>query len=670
MTDMTPLTLPTPTGTAPARATQSPFARLLRRPLAATALAVFVLIVAACLAAPWLTSYEPNATDLAASLQDPSWAHPLGTDQLGRDTLTRLLYGGRPSLLYAAVVAGVALLVGVPLGLVAGYLGGWTDRVVTMISDIGLAIPVMVMVIVVLSVFQDYFIVAMVILGLLLVPSVVRNIRGPVLAVRRELFVDAAMVAGLPSRQIIFRHVLPRVLGPVLVQAALISAMGMLFTVGLAYLGFGPQPPDPTWGSMVSEASQVLATSSWLLVFSGGVVGLVILCLGLLGDAIRDVTVESWTGETSAASRRRLRRKGPASPPPGATKGVTVSTPESTPDSATASAALLSVRGLTVTFERHGREVTVASNVDFSIEAGETVGLVGESGCGKTSVARSIVRLLASGGRVTAGDVSFDGRSVLGLTDRELTSYRGGCVSYIAQEPMTALDPTMRVGTLLQEVIRAHDPVPRAEARQRALELLETVRIPDPAQVARRYPHELSGGMAQRVGIARAIAAQPRLLIADEPTTALDVTVQSEILDLLRSLQRDRGMAILLVSHDWGVVAQLCERAMVMYAGELVEQGPATRLLTAPAHPYSTALLACRPSSLTDDDLPLPAISGSVPAPGSWPHGCRFAERCPHRVEACSTVPVAFERLEAGHESRCLRTHDLLASRNEAGTHA
>ena len=623
----------------------------MRRPLAAAALVLFALIVVACVAAPLIAPYAPNATDFSNSLASPGFAHLLGTDQLGRDTLSRLLYGGRPSLLYAAVVTGVAVVAGVPLGLLAGYVGHRTDRAIMALTDIGLAIPVVVVVIVVLSVFNNYFAIAMVALGLLLVPPIVRNVRGPVLAIRHELFVDAAVVAGLSPRQIITRHILPRVMGPVLVQAALAAALALQFTIGLAYLGFGVQAPNATWGSMIADGAQVLGTNSWLLLSSGAVVGVVVLCIGILGDTIRDITVESWAIQSPGrGSRGSTKAKHRA-------RGTAADT-----------AALLSVSGLSIMFEQRGREVLAASDVTFMIHAGETVGLVGESGCGKTSVARSIIRLLNGSGRVAAGDIQFDGRSILDFAGRELTGYRGGSVSYISQEPMRALDPSVRVGKQIEEVLRVHNSkMSRREARRRAIELLETARLPDGEAVARRYPHEISGGMAQRVAIARAIAARPSLLIADEPTTALDVTVQAEILALLRALQQETGMAILLVSHDWDVVSELCSRALVMYAGEIVEEGPVDELLAAPAHPYTQGLLASRPSSRTDRRLPLPAIRGSVPQPGQWPQACRFADRCPLRTESCMSGPVSIESVGSDRRSRCLRTSEVLAAREELG---
>jgi peptide/nickel transport system permease protein len=519
------------------------------------------------------------------------------------------------------------------------------------VIDVGMAIPAMVVILIVLSVFSNDFDIAMVALGILLVPPFVRNIRGAVVAVRGELFIDAARVAGLSRLRIVFRHVLPRVSGPVLVQATLLAAISVLFTSGLGYLGFGVQPPNPSWGTMVGDAQQVINESSWPLVAAGGIVGITVLCLGLLGDAIRDVSVEVWTGPV-ARSRKRI---GLASSAVAADQETDAGQPNTE--------AVLSVRGLRIAYPRGEAGVLVAQDVDFDIYPGEAIGLIGESGCGKTSVARAVIRLLRGGGEIVAGQILFDGRDVLALDAEELRRFRGGEVGYISQEPQVSLDPTFTVGALLREAIRAHGKMRRAAARARAIELVEMVRLPEPARILGLYPHELSGGMAQRVSIARALAGKPRLLIADEPTTALDVTLQSEILGLLRSLQQETGMALLLVSHDCWVIAELCQRVLVMYAGEVVEQAPVDALFDRPAHPYSERLLRSDPGSVTDDEQPLPTIPGTVPPPEDWPSSCHFRERCDHARAACAAAPVALVALPGDRESRCIFAHELHAQR-------
>jgi peptide/nickel transport system permease protein len=606
-------------------------AGLRKRPLALTAIAVLALIVVACLVAPLLAPSGPDAQDLMNTLHGPSASHWLGTDELGRDILSRLLYGGRATLAESALVLVITLGIGVPLGLLAGFIGGWTDRVIMYLADIGLALPVIVLVLLVVAIFNGNLQAAMIGLGVLLVPPLTRVVRAAALTVRNELYVDAARVSGVPSARIIVRHVLPRVRGTVITQATLIAAIAVLFTTGLAYLGFGPTPPNPSWGGMIAEAGQTLPHSPWLLIAAGGITGITILCLGLAGDGLRDITTGAWTGQAEPARRR-----------PPARAAAPANAPES--------GALLSLRGLTISYG----SVAVVSDLDLDLRPGEITGLVGESGCGKTSVARAILGLLR-GGQVSSGTIWSDGEDVTHLSGARARRYRGGEVAFIAQEPVASLDPTCRVGHLVAQAVRFHSPVSPARARERVRELFEMVQLPDPDQIARRYPHELSGGMAQRVAIARALAGDPRLLIADEPTTALDVTLQAEILGLLRSLQRQTGMTVLIVSHDWQVVESICDRVVVMYAGQIVESSPAALMLESASHPYTRLLLAASPARAPTGARSLPVIAGSVPSPADWPVTCRFENRCPHAADACRSAPVPLSAAGADRMVRCVQ---------------
>ncbi|AWB90324.1 dipeptide/oligopeptide/nickel ABC transporter permease/ATP-binding protein [Salinibacterium hongtaonis] len=614
---------------------RGPFSRLMRRPLAVAAASVLFVIIGACLMAPFLPIPGPNEINLVRSLAGPSPEHLLGTDQLGRDLLSRLLFGGIPSFGYAGIVLFVSLALGIPLGICAGYLGGWWDRAIATIADIGLAMPVLIMTIVILSVFDGLFWVAMALLGVLMCPPVIRNVRGAVIAVRHENFVDAARVAGLSPVRIMATHILARIVGPLLVQATLIAALGISFTVGLAFLGFGPQPPDPTWGGMIQDAVLVLSRSQWPMFVAGVVLAISVLALTVLGDTVREATVDPWTG----VSRRRRKTEPSLPVEPGS--------------------ALVAVRDLKVEYSAGGRDVLVVDGVSFDIGPGEAVGLVGESGCGKSTVARAIARILPAAGRTVGGGVRFRDQAVLDLEGKPLQSYRGGSVAYVFQDPMGTLEPSMRVGDLLAHIVRLNHRVSRAEAKARALELLRRVQIADAEVVGRRYPHELSGGLAQRVAIARAIAGEPALLIADEPTTALDASIRLGILDLLRSLQRETGMALLIVSHDWDVVDYLCDRAIVMYAGQITESGRLEDLLVNSAHPYTHALLECRPKADSDRSKPLPSIAGQVAAPGSHRAACRFSDRCPIAKPVCTQSHIPLVQVGVDQQSRCLFAEEL-----------
>jgi peptide/nickel transport system permease protein len=528
----------------------------------------------------------------------------------------------------------------VPLGLAAGFVGGWSDRVVTWVADLGLALPAIILILVVLSIFPQSMLAGMVTLGVLNAPGLMRVVRSTVLPVKEELYIAAAQVSGLSRVYIVGRHVLPRIAGPVIVLASLLAAAALLVQTGLAFLGVLVAPPAPSWGGMVADGATAMVLQPWLIWPPGVVITLTVLALGLLGDVVRDASTEIW----AAPAGRRA---------PKARSEAVLALAEPVSD------VLLAVEGLHVAFASpRGGELRVVQDVTFDIRAGQAVGLVGESGCGKSATAMSIPGLLPGTGHIQSGRILFDGVDLASLPESRLRGVRGKKIGVISQEPLIGLNPAFRVGWQLEEVVRRHHPLSRREVRRRVVELLASVHLPDPAAVAGRYPHELSGGMAQRVAIARALAGEPKLLIADEPTTALDVTVQGDILELLRELQRDRQMAILLVTHDWGVVADICDHAVVMYAGEVVERAEVTAMFTAPLHPYTEALLASNPHN-APEEAALPSIPGVVPQPARWPAGCHFHPRCGYATAACSADPVPLVRPAREHETRCIHYQEL-----------
>ncbi|UCE01790.1 MAG: ABC transporter ATP-binding protein [Candidatus Latescibacterota bacterium] len=315
-------------------------------------------------------------------------------------------------------------------------------------------------------------------------------------------------------------------------------------------------------------------------------------------------------------------------------------------------APLLEIRELTTEFETPSGVARAVDGATLEVRRGEIVGLVGESGCGKSVTALSILGLLPHPGRVVAGEIRFDGRSLLNLDSESMRSLRGREIAMVFQEPASALNPVFSCGEQIAEVLRTHRRMKHPQARARAVELLTRVRFPDPARLADRYPHELSGGMCQRVMLAMALACGPKLLVADEPTTALDVTVQAQILDLILELQRDTGMAVLLITHDLGVVAQVATRVAVMYAGRVVEAGARDALFETPQHPYTSGLLRSRPR-LSGGPQRLDAIPGALPDPTRLPGNCRFFDRCPRRVERCRLEDPPPRRVRASHEVRC-----------------
>ncbi len=314
--------------------------------------------------------------------------------------------------------------------------------------------------------------------------------------------------------------------------------------------------------------------------------------------------------------------------------------------------ALLEIAGLTVRFPVGDLDVPVVDSVGLTIARGEVLALVGESGCGKSMTALSVMRLVPKPGRISAGSVKFEGRELLELPVAAMRHVRGAEIAMIFQEPMTSLNPVIRVGDQVVEAIRLHESVTRGAALDRCRELFARVGIPDPDARVRSYPHELSGGLKQRVMIAMALSTRPKLLIADEPTTALDVTIQAQILRVLRDLQREFGMAVLLITHDFGIVNELADRVAVMYAGRIIETAPRKTILTAARHPYTRGLLRSMPA-LAPRGQRLPEIAGVVPSPAAWPAGCRFSTRCDEVFERCLREVPGPTVMGEGHHACC-----------------
>ena len=351
------------------------------------------------------------------------------------------------------------------------------------------------------------------------------------------------------------------------------------------------------------------------------------------------------------------------------TKRVAVAPAESshpTVDDPNAEEIVLSVRDMDVEFPGDGGEISeILNGVSFEVRAGETLGVVGESGSGKSMTMLSALGLTPAPGRMTRGSVQLDGRDVTNLRESEWQQIRGKDVGVIFQEPIAVLNPAITVGKQIMEPLRLHLGMNKAEARKKAGELLAEVRVPDPERRLDQYPHEFSGGMAQRVGIAIALACEPKLLIADEPSTALDVTVQGQILDLLAEIQERHNMAVILITHDLGVIAEAADRVLVMYGGQVVETAAAEDVFFHPKHPYSKALLDTMPQS-HDGVGDLPTIEGMVPSPSAWPGGCRFAPRCDFATEVCTSAMPPLEAVD-GDLVRCVRANEITVGTRARG---
>lgn len=617
------------------------FRSLIRRPLAAISLIVLTLVFGASIFAPVLAPFDPNEADFLAAMEAPSKLHPLGTDALGRDILSRLLHSGIALLGFVAIASAVSAVVGIPAGLIAGLRGGRLDALIGRISDLVQAVPGIMVFLTVLAVFQQNMNAAMVALGVLAAPGLMRVVRAATLAVRSETYVTAARVSGLTDMQIALRHILPRIMGPVAVNLSLLAATALLATTGLNFIGLGVRPPDPTWGSMIAEAASVMAESYHMLISTGSVLVIAVLAFVLLGDALRDHTAEAWGG---VGANHKSNAPLPA--------------PKGAPRQDAATGALVEVANMSIGLPSPGAPtgwMRLVDDVSFTINPGECVGLVGESGCGKSLTGLGLLGLLPSSLRHMDGQIWYEGRNLTDVSASERASLRGNSIAFISQEPMVALDPLFTVGSQLSELIGVHEPkLSRRARKERALELLKRVQIRNADEVLDRYPGQLSGGMAQRVCIALALSGRPKLIVADEPTTALDVTVQAEIVRLLKELQQDTGLALLLITHDWSVVSAICDRAIVMYAGHIVETASTTDLIAEPRHPYAQGLLASNPH-LTEPGQPIPAIAGTVPPPTEWPDHCRFAARCTQVQDICKAGAIELRPCGTDHAARCVQ---------------
>nr|WP_325252111.1 dipeptide/oligopeptide/nickel ABC transporter permease/ATP-binding protein [Amylibacter sp.] len=585
---------------------------------------VLATLILCALFAEWLVPYDPLQQDLIGALQGPSAAHWLGTDDLGRDVLSRMIFGSRIAVVAAVEATGLAVLIGVPIGLFIGYRGGWWDWITMRLVEAIVSIPGIMVAIVIIAILGTGLHRAMFALGILYSTSFLRLTRSIVLAEREEVYVKSARVIGASSSRILVRHIFLNIAPPLIVQVTLTVGAVLLAEAGLSFIGIGVQPPQASWGTMLNTAAAYMELNPFLAVPPGLAIVVTVLAVNLLGDVLRDSIGQGI--------------RTPSAPTPVGAARVASAT--SAPLYAQDSDALL-VNGLEVMISpKGGAEVPVVTDMSFRIAKGETLGLVGESGSGKTVTGLALMGLIGAGGRITSGSVTLDGTDLMQLSRSELEQARGNDVAMVFQDPTTSLNPAYTVGNQISEVLRVKQGLSRRAAWDRTVELIDRVGIPRAAEKARAFPHELSGGMAQRIAIARALSGSPKLLIADEPTTALDVTVQQEILDLFRDLQDDFGMAMLFVTHDLAVAADVCDRIAVMYCGEIVETAGVDDLFAGPKHPYTAGLLSAMPHGASGTP-PLPVIRGSVPTPGHWPAGCRFAARCSYATAACSQpVPL------------------------------
>ncbi len=585
---------------------------------------VLVVLVVCALCANWIAPYDPLQQDLIHALQGPSAAHWLGTDDLGRDVLSRLIIGCRIAIIAAAEATSIAIVLGVPLGLFIGYRGGWWDWIVMRIVEAIMSIPGIMVAIVIIAILGTGLHRAMIALGILFSTSFLRLARGVVLAEREEVYVKSARVVGASDGRILLRHIFPNIAPPLIVQVTLTVGAVLLAEAGLSFIGLGVQPPNASWGTMLNTAASYMELDWFLAIPPGIAIVLTVLSVNLLGDVLRDSI-----GRGIAVRRTRQCRS------PGSMPRKTEPARRRLPLACQRRRRPARRRPAGCRLDEDGGEVPVLTDLSFSIAKGETLGLVGESGSGKTITGLAILGLIGAAGRSTHGTITLNGIELALVGEKQMQTVRGNEVAMVFQDPTTSLNPAFTVGDQIAEVLRTKTGLSQKDAWARAIELIDRVGIPPPAERAKAYPHELSGGMAQRIAIARALSCNPKLLIADEPTTALDVTVQQEILDLFRDLQQEFGMAILFVTHDLAVAADICDRIAVMYAGEIVEVAPVDELFARPRHPYTARPAGGEPARERAAIRRCRRSGEPCRGQGRGRQGCRFSDRCAFTQEKC-----------------------------------
>ena len=588
---------------------------VLRTPLGVTATALTLGVVVLAVVAPIVWTDEANAVDTSDFLAGPSGDHWAGTDNLGRDIFFRTLVATRLSVELALAATVIAVVVGLVLGAAAFLLGRRLGRLVSAGINIAVAFPGILLALFFAVVFGVGATGAVLAIGLAGAPAFGRLVQTLVAGVAARDYVSAAQVAGVGRLRILLRHVLPNIAEPLVVNATIGAGSALLAFAGLSFLGLGVQQPQYDWGRLLFDGIGSIYVNAAAALAPGGAVLLAGLAFNLFGESVaKALGVGVIAGIRLPSTRRAM-----------------VDGAESVADAGTGRDPdlVLDVRDLAITFPGPHGPVRPVRGLSFAVRRGEALGIVGESGSGKSLTALAVSRLVDEDGSVTASRLELLGHDLQALDTSAHRRMLGTSLAMVFQDPMTSFNPTKRIGRQLAEVGTTHLGMNRREAMDRAVERLDAVRIADAAERARRYPHEFSGGMRQRAMIGMGLMGTPALIVADEPTTALDVTVQQQVLDLLAAIRDADDVALMLISHDVTVVGEVCDRVLVMYAGRIVEELPAAELSSGALHPYTRALVAAVPDMETDRDAPLATIPGRPVDPADVPPGCAYAARCP-----------------------------------------
>ncbi|WP_423494558.1 dipeptide/oligopeptide/nickel ABC transporter permease/ATP-binding protein [Microbacterium esteraromaticum] len=629
-------------------------------------IAILAIIALAAVFAPLVTAYDPLAS--GSPVQPPSADHIFGTDRQGRDIFSRLVYGARYSLVIGLGATLVALAVASVLGTIAATAPKWVSETLMRVMDVIMSFPGIALAAVFVAVFGKSLPVLVLTIAFLYVPQLTRIVRANVLDQYGEDYVSSVRVMGARTPRIIIKHVARNAMAPVLVFATVLVADAIVFEASLSFLQAGVPDPEPSWGNVIAAGRNLLMSGAWWATFFPGILIMItVLCLNILSEGLTDAMVSprarKITADAAGTEESTTALEHAAFDDthvvPTVDTSVNLSVPSGVPEPRSPQTAvvplaerladlrtrelartdrlvytgddapLLEVQDLCISFPRHG-DVDVVDHVSFTVRPGETMSLVGESGCGKSITSLAIMGLLDPKANIR-GRIMFDGEDLLQMAPERRNALRGHDIAMIYQDALSSLNPAMLIRSQMKQLTR------RGGTRT-AEELLELVGL-DPKRTLASYPHELSGGQRQRVLIAMALTRDPRLVIADEPTTALDVTVQAQVVELLMRLQRELGFAMIFVSHDLALVAELTHRVTVMYAGQVVEQGTTREVLTQPVHEYTQGLLGAVLSIEAGSDR-LHQVSGVVPSPRDFPRGDRFAPRSSDPARYAGVTPV------------------------------
>ncbi len=555
------------------------FSRIIRNKLALLGSIMLFMLLILIMITPFLNLNDPNSINTSDRFSLPlTNNYLLGADHLGRDILSRVMWGTRLSLAVGFSAALIAAILGTFIGIIAGYFGGFFDNILMRSVDVLMAFPYVLLALAIVAVMGPGLFNSLVAVAIVNIPFFARNVRGISLAYANSDFMIAAKISGRGTFSCIIFELLPNLMPTIIVAFSTTIGWMILETAGLSFLGLGSQPPQADLGSMLGEGRASLIVHSHNSLVPGLMILFIVMGFNLFGDGIRDALDPKLSHGKLGRSKALTDLK----------KNYVFQE--------LSSKSFLEVKNLSTKFIRNNKEIKAISNINFSLQKGECLAIVGESGSGKSVTALSITRLVASPpGVITEGLINYKGSDLLNVNLKSMQGIRGKKISYIFQDPQSTLHPLQKVGSQISEIIINHKRINKINLKKEVSKLLSDVKIIDPERVINLYPHQLSGGMRQRIGIAMAIANKPDIIIADEPTTALDVTVQAKILNIINSLKKEFNLSIIFISHDINVVSKISDNIIVMFNGEIVEFGKTEKILNSPKNKYTQKLIKTSP---------------------------------------------------------------------------